>query len=58
MTKEIRFKGEQSLHNMYIEAIAMRNHREAERTMGGHWFSFSDLDYCAVRVSLINPKKL
>jgi hypothetical protein len=43
--------GDQSLHNLYLEAVAVRNHKDSERTMGGNWFSFTNKDYYAVKVS-------
>jgi hypothetical protein len=52
MKKEFQYNGEQGLHNIYVEAVAMKNHKESARTMGGNWFSFSNKDYCAISVKI------
>jgi len=54
MSKEVNYGKEQSLHNLYLEVVAVKNHKESERTMGGHWFSFSNLDFYAIKVSTVH----
>lgn len=44
---------DQQLHQFYIDVVAVRNHKDADRTMGGNWFTFSNKDYYAVKVSLL-----
>ncbi|CAG7726014.1 unnamed protein product [Allacma fusca] len=50
MTKDAgNQEADQSLHSLFIEVVALRNHKDSERTMGGNWFSFSNKDYYAVK---------
>jgi len=41
--------GDKSLHHCYLEVVALRNHKDSERTMGGNWFSFTNKDYYAIK---------
>jgi len=44
------YGGDLALHNLYLEVVALRNHKESDRTMGGNWFTFTNKDYYAVKV--------
>ncbi|ODN04355.1 DNA helicase MCM8 [Orchesella cincta] len=49
MSKESNYGGEQSLHHMYIETSGIKQHKDSDRTMGGHLFSFTNKDYYAIK---------
>ncbi|CAL8091791.1 unnamed protein product [Orchesella dallaii] len=55
MSRETNYGGEQSLHHMYIETSGIKQHKESERTMGGHLFSFTNKDYYAIKAIHSSP---